>query len=103
MIYFFQARWGTLCFRSALLTLLLCAGCSSGAADDTGLTCKDGKFYLDGKEFNDCDQCSDSASCSFEDDATYSYDATGARHVTSEVVTAHCAGESATLVDGACK
>jgi len=82
--------------RCCVASLLLCAGCASG------LDCEDGEFLLDGEEFNDCKQCDDEASCYFETTATYGY-SNGVRHVTSEVVTAHCDGETATIDNGVCR
>jgi hypothetical protein len=82
----------------ALLALLGCNGDDGG-----GLECRNGDFYLDGKKFTSCSQCSQPSTCSFETKSSYSYDAYGNRTTTSEVVTAHCAGESATLDNGVCK
>lgn len=82
-------------FPHCLFGLLL-VGCSSG------LGCEDGEFELDGETFTDCAQCPDPDSCYFEAHTSYAYPG-GVQTVTSQTVTAHCNGETATMVDGTCQ
>jgi hypothetical protein len=67
------------------------SGTDGGAKNETGLTCRDGKFYFNGQEFTSCYQCPNYSSCVFESDTF------------STSVTAYCNGQRAGLYDGKCQ
>lgn len=79
---------------AAATSLLSCGG------GDSGVSCKDGTFYLDGEEFTSCSQCpSDDCGFTFNGTRVCTY-TNGVQHctVTSGTQTARCAGQTATQV-----
>ena len=84
--------------RNAII--LLVAAVAVASCGDSGLTCKSGDFYLDGDKFTSCSQCS-SSDCGFESNVSETCTYPGGVQrctVSSGTVTAHCAGETATVV-----